>query len=1192
MNWTAISYALVVLIFLTLSGSYSADARPSQRYRSRKLVSSDDFLNGQTSSASSEVLPGRFLVKLRSSSNRVAGRKSGPSLDSAQSIVDTLRKQRVEVRVVQKYEVAFKGFSLETDDIDATLEALDEANGVLSVYPVVLIPPPEAANIMRIDPATLFGDYAANSSATGSVSTTLASLGFPRLSGADVRVAVIDTGVDPMHPAFRNAGGTRIAFRRGFVPDNYVAGGIPEESDNVNDCMGHGTHVAGIIAGSFSSSRFSYSGIAPGVTLGAYKVFGCNGSTTNEVIIAALDKAAKDQMQIINLSIGIPGTWGGLVAAAVDQLAQRGVLVVSSVGNEGASGLFLPTSIANTAAAIAVGSTDSAAVPSVVRMRITSSNGVDYVLYTRAAYGNLGGLANAPLQPFPATVTGCQAAELGDLSGTVAMLTAAGCDATVKAANAALAGAVGVVLYGDTAALGSLVRVPYSWPLPSFSVPVLAVTLDAATTLPPVTDGSRSEEVDLVPNEPEPAIAPPLDQPPPSLQPPSQPDPQDNQPPSQPQANYPPPSQPQANYQPPSQPQANYPPPSQPQPNYQPPSQPQAIYPPPSQPQANYPPPSQPQANYPLPSQPQANYPPPSQPHADYPPPSQPQANYPPSTPSIPSPTESNTASSAHLSDAVNSEILSEAATSGSDSDGDVTGGVRRRGRRLTQDWQQLTIVEISGSPVSASSSWGPGPDLRMKPSVMAPGGLVLGPAPGTVPGSTSSGYFAYRSGTSQSAPYVSGALALLLEAGRIRNQAITAAQVARALSITSRPVFDRNASSAALSASPANSPIPSPAPAATTSALRVGSGSVDIAGLLTNRFDVSPAQIELGSNLTFGSSFSVWLDVSMDRTGLQPVLLQFGHQAAASISSSDLMVVNKAPVGPFNNRSAAPFDPVYSPVTASVTFASSRVSNIANMTVPAGGNIRLRVTFTLPSPRSSQPAPIFFSGYIILRPVSSPDPNTPTQAPLTVPYLGFSSSFSSLPVLVTAGISTSNGGWLWDDRPTLDDGIKGSAVVAPPPRPLPPPPPSVDWIFGLDAYDTFPPPAEYEPPSPPRALPVSPGLTFRRDSMLPSLALFIQRPTAGRDIQLWRASEWVGTGVKMGTIRIAGGTLPRVSNDGPLIINWDGRYFDDSSPTRGFNVPPGKYFIVVRLTRGSALSVQEATSTVDVWQSPLFELV
>ncbi len=56
------------------------------------------------------------------------------------------------------------------------------------------------------------------------------------------------------------------------------------------DCGGHGTHVSGIIGA--ESSIFT--GVAPNATLGMYKVFGCNGETATDVLIAALLAAQKD----------------------------------------------------------------------------------------------------------------------------------------------------------------------------------------------------------------------------------------------------------------------------------------------------------------------------------------------------------------------------------------------------------------------------------------------------------------------------------------------------------------------------------------------------------------------------------------------------------------------------------------------------------------------------------------------------------------------------------------------------------------------------------------------------------------------------------------------------------------------------------------------------------------------------------
>ncbi|GLC33512.1 hypothetical protein PLESTB_000083100 [Pleodorina starrii] len=1239
---TAVCSVLVVLALCTLAGAVSVDARVSSRaYRSRKLVSSDEVDSGQIDSASGDVLPGRFLVKLRPRPRTLSTSSMAPVVSRVQAIVRKMRKKRVAVTLTQQYDVAFEGFSLQTDNIDRALALLDEEYEVMSVYPVVLVPPPNAANVPRINPASLSGDYAANWSAMGSVGATLASLNLSQTSGANIRVGLIDTGVDHTHPALQGPSGSRVAFRHAFVSDSYQAGAAPELNDNTMDCMGHGTHVAGILAGnySFTSSNgaFRYFGVAPGVTLGSYKVFGCNGSTTSDVVLAALDRAAKDGMQIINLSVGIPGTWGGPVAEALERLAQNGTLVVAAVGNEGESGLFLPSSIANVPSVIAVGSTQSAAALPALRIRVGSAAG-DVVLTSLAAFGDVAPLVGAPLQFF-LYVDGCDVSMLGNLTGRVAMLVApspggGGCDVAAKVANAANANAIGVVLYGDDESLGDLIKSPqYSWT--SFKLPLLAVTPDAAAWAaltgrpppPPLRSASPPPPPSPTPSPPPPSPSPPPSSmpPPPSPLPPSPlPSPPPFPPPPSPLPLSPrpsPPPQPPP-FPPPSPPPSPPPPPRPPSPA--PPSLPPSL---PSLRTSTTAAPARPGVRArsdqvpdlledllpppavlpltPRPPPPPVPNPPPSPPPptSQSPPPQTPASHTTPQPQTLvaldatpPSASLSGSAAAAAAAAPIGgrrSLLLRAAATHGS-----VSAALGRRhgtGRVLQQSQPnptnqpspQFWILEISGSIVSPTSSWGPSPDLRIKPTVTAPGGNILGLAPGTVPGSPSAGYFAYRSGTSQAAPYVAGVMALMLEGGKIRN-----ATLARALSTTAAPIFDVR------SADPAASVAVSP--------LRVGGGAVDIAALAATRIDINPARIELGSNVTYGNNFTFWLDVSMPGIMTGGMSFALSHVAAPSLSASTLMVINKtttnnngaagAAANPFNNRSAAAFTPVYSPITASVVFSSTRFNNISSLTVPVNGNMRLRVTFSLPSQPGGARAPgIFFSGYIVLRPTNNPDNTALPHPTLTVPYLGYSNPLSGLPVLVSAGMSLANGTWFWDDRPFADDGKLSTEIFAPPPPAPPPPPPATgaDGVFGVSSDYASPPDYITLPPSPPRAAAVGPGLTYRLASgaRLPSLALFLQRQPVAREIQLWRASMWAGDGYRLGTVRIVGGVLPRVSNDGPLVINWDGSYVDASNGKDSV-VTPGTYYFVVRLTHGSAWGDgPEGTSTVSVWQSPRFAL-
>ncbi|RKP07940.1 peptidase S8/S53 domain-containing protein, partial [Thamnocephalis sphaerospora] len=107
------------------------------------------------------------------------------------------------------------------------------------------------------------------------------------LAGAGVKVGIIDTGVDYHHPALGGCfgHGCKVAYGWDFVGDAYNGTNQPiPDPDPLDQCNGHGTHVAGIIA----ARSLELNGTAPGVTLGAYRVFGCTGTVAVRVLISAM----------------------------------------------------------------------------------------------------------------------------------------------------------------------------------------------------------------------------------------------------------------------------------------------------------------------------------------------------------------------------------------------------------------------------------------------------------------------------------------------------------------------------------------------------------------------------------------------------------------------------------------------------------------------------------------------------------------------------------------------------------------------------------------------------------------------------------------------------------------------------------------------------------------------------------------
>ena len=180
-------------------------------------------------------------------------------------------------------------------------------------------------------------------------------LGGRRITGASVGIALIDSGIAPTG---------------GYVISDFV--------DFVNarrlpyDDFGHGTHLAGLIAGNGLQSNGQYRGVAPGAHLVGLKVLDANGTGHTSTVIAAIDYVVKHQkrldLDVINLSLGHviyePAATDPLVQA-VERAVAAGLVVVVSAGNiginptTGAVGYSGITSPGNARSAITVGALDT-----------------------------------------------------------------------------------------------------------------------------------------------------------------------------------------------------------------------------------------------------------------------------------------------------------------------------------------------------------------------------------------------------------------------------------------------------------------------------------------------------------------------------------------------------------------------------------------------------------------------------------------------------------------------------------------------------------------------------------------------------------------------------------------------------------------------------------------------------------------
>ena len=158
------------------------------------------------------------------------------------------------------------------------------------------------------------------------------------LTGNGVRVGIVDTGIDAAHPDLAG----RIAASVDFS-------GISEQDD-----VGHGTHVAGIVAGGGTA----YRGVAPGAALVIAKALSANGGT-EDTVLAAMSWASRQNIQVMNLSLGGSGSPTSPLAREVDALAAEGILVCVAAGNAGpAAGTI--SSPGDARGALTVGAADKA----------------------------------------------------------------------------------------------------------------------------------------------------------------------------------------------------------------------------------------------------------------------------------------------------------------------------------------------------------------------------------------------------------------------------------------------------------------------------------------------------------------------------------------------------------------------------------------------------------------------------------------------------------------------------------------------------------------------------------------------------------------------------------------------------------------------------------------------------------------
>jgi serine protease AprX len=158
-------------------------------------------------------------------------------------------------------------------------------------------------------------------------------------TGAGIGIAVIDSGIATWHDDLTNHSSVSYPYgdqRVAAFVDFVNAQSLPYDDE------GHGTHVAGIIAGNGQASDGRQSGVAPGASLISLKVLDANGRGTVANAIAALDWVlahhAQYNIRVVNLSVGAnvqESYWTDPLTLAAKRLVDAGITVVTAAGNRG-----------------------------------------------------------------------------------------------------------------------------------------------------------------------------------------------------------------------------------------------------------------------------------------------------------------------------------------------------------------------------------------------------------------------------------------------------------------------------------------------------------------------------------------------------------------------------------------------------------------------------------------------------------------------------------------------------------------------------------------------------------------------------------------------------------------------------------------------------------------------------------------
>ncbi|MEH7335328.1 S8 family serine peptidase [Neobacillus drentensis] len=280
-------------------------------------------------------------------------------------------------------------------------------------------------------------------------------------TGKGIKVAVLDTGIDYNHPDLKDAykGGYDFVDNDNDPMETTYADWVKAGKPGGNAAAyitEHGTHVSGTIAGQGKNeSEYATTGIAPDADLYAYRVLGPGGSGTVDDIIAAIDQAVRDGMDVMNLSLGADYNDPMYpTSIAINNAVLSGITAVVAAGNAG-NKMYTVGSPGAASLALTVGAS------SVPITTVSAKGSIDSVTADLRfmARGFTDDITKLKGQTYPIVDAG-----LGDpngykgkyVKGKIVLISRGVYTLDSKIAYAKSLGAAGVLMYNDNAAEGHI----------------------------------------------------------------------------------------------------------------------------------------------------------------------------------------------------------------------------------------------------------------------------------------------------------------------------------------------------------------------------------------------------------------------------------------------------------------------------------------------------------------------------------------------------------------------------------------------------------------------------------------------------------------------------------------------------------------------------------------------------------------